>query len=84
MSPRKKILEKDVQAFPAHPNKVGKTSGAATIDTSDMYMIIFDAEVTVYFNGNSSNTYTMAAEVPKVIAAVSSIHVNAAVNYMYV
>ena len=84
MSPRKKILEKNVQAFPIDPNKVGKTSGAATIDVSDMDMIIFDAEVTVYFDGNSSDTYTMAAEIPKVITAVSSIHVSTAVNYMYV
>lgn len=70
--------------FPIDPAKVDKTTGAATITTTDMDVIIFDTDVTVYFDGNSSATYNWSADIARCITKVSSIHVNTAVNYMYV
>ena len=78
------MLEKRIQCFPVDPSKMNKTTGAATIDASGMDIIIFDAAVTVYFDGVSSYTYDWSAEHPKVITNVTSIHVDKAVNYMWV
>ncbi len=79
-----KILEKDVQAFPIDPDKMGSTSGADTIDTSDMSLIKFDTAVTTYYNGNSLDTFDWLAGEAMIVTAVTSIHVDKAVNYMWV
>ena len=71
-----------MQVFPV--KNLGSTSGAATIDTSDMHLIIFDTDVTIYINGNSSDTFALPSLIPLGIGDVTSIHVSAATNYMYV
>ena len=80
------VLEGDgrqvMQVFPVR--NFGSTAGAATINTSDMHLIVFDTEVTIYADGNSSDTFTLPKVTPIGITELSSLHVSAATNYMYV
>ena len=61
----------------------GSTSGADDIDVSNMQVIEFDVSVTVYKDSASTATFTVAANKPYSVVGVNSIHVSAAVNYLY-
>jgi len=70
-----------MQVFPV--SNLGSTAGAATIDTTDMHLIVFDTDITIYINGVSGSTFALPKVTPIGIGDITSIHVSAATNYMY-
>lgn len=71
------------QVFPIIDGQLDATSGAADIDVSDMNIIMFDTEVTIYAESHSSKTFTLAACKPIGVQSLSSLHVSAATRYAY-
>ena len=71
-----------IQIFPLL--NLDSESGAATIDVSDMDLIMFDTDLTIYINGASGDTFFLTLMTPLGVGSISSIHVSAATNYMYV
>ena len=67
--------------FELSASRMDRTTGAADIDVSGPCSIIFDAEVQIYLDGESSKYMDIIAWYPIGIAHASSIHVNAAVGY---
>ena len=72
-----------IMVFPMKKGCFGSTSGADDIDTTSMVAIKFDAEVTVYVNGDSANTYILDRAEPAGVEYCDSIHVDAAVDYVW-
>lgn len=71
-----------VQAMPIL--NIGSTAGAASIDVSSMKVIEFDSPVTVYIGTATTPAFTVAANKAYTVDGIDSLHVDAAVNYIYV
>ncbi len=73
----------NIMVFPLKKGCFGSTTGADIIDTTDMVAIKFDAEVAVYVDGDSANTYILDRAEPAGVEYCDSIHVDAAVDYVW-
>ena len=61
----------------------GSTSGADDINVSSMLFIEFDTEVTVYWDGASSATFSIPANKAYGVKDIKTLHVNTATNYVW-
>ena len=81
-----KVLQVDgqnnVPVFPLSAGCIKSTLGAATIDTSELDMIYFGDDVTIYIEDETSATIEIQAGHTFGCAEIASIHVAAAVPYM--
>ncbi len=83
MSEEKVVIKGDVMQVMNLKNR-GATTGAADIDVKDMKMIEFDAPVTIYWDGNTTDIFNAPANRTYGVANISTLHVSAAVNYIWV
>jgi len=70
-----------VQCMPIENH--GSTSGAANIDVTNMAFIEFDSAVTVYWEGETSKTFDVAKNKIYGVEGINTLHVSAAVNYIW-
>ncbi len=71
-----------IQIFPLL--NIVKETGAATIDTTDMNLIMFDTDLTIYIGSATTATFELAKLTPLGVGSIDSMHISAASSYMYV
>jgi len=71
-----------IQVFNPPPSGIKRTAGAANIDVSSIASIIFEEDVTIYFDNYTTATITWLAGQPLGTTLLTSVHVDAAVTYV--
>ena len=65
-----------------NPTAIITIAAAGDVSVQSYKVVMFDEDVDVYFNGDSSNTYRLPANTPLGVDHITSIHISVACSML--